>query len=146
MSKVVSKIIDKCNNSGDAKLNILLHEFDIETELAISKTGHNFFRVQLQPDENIVSKTAEYPNFFVLPVGQVPFYIEYDMIVAKNGSFSEKFLQDMHHTLQLPFLIIDPEREEFDQNMAFTNKQDKNSDSFIEDWKELLEKFRGIYT
>ena len=52
----------------------------------------------------------------------------------------------MHHTLQLPFLIIDPEREEFDQNMAFTNKQDKNSDSFIEDWKELLEKFRGIYT
>ena len=54
---------------------------------------------------------------------------------------NEKFLQDMHHALQLPFLIIDPEREEFDQNMAFTNKQDKNSDSFIEDWKELLEKF-----
>lgn len=146
MSKVVSKIINKCNNSEEAKLNILIHQFDIDTELAISKTGHNFFRVQIDDSKDVIDKAKEYTNFFILPIGQVPFCFDYDMIIAKNSTFSQKFLEDMHYRLEIPFLIIDQEREEFEERMAFTTRQDKDSEDFIEHWTILLEKFRGIYT
>ena len=62
MSKVVSKIINKCNNSEEAKLNILIHQFDIDTELAISKTGHNFFRVQIDDSKDVIDKANLKPK------------------------------------------------------------------------------------
>ena len=140
MSRLVSKIIKQCNNNTK-KMNILIHEFDIETELEISKTGHNFYRINISGnDEN---KFTE--NFFILPKQQVLFCIDYDMLIVKNGHFTKEFLNDIMRQLQIPLLIIDKEHNINNDNYAFTNLDDKSLDGFVDKWNKLLHDFKEVY-
>ena len=140
MSKLVSKILKQCNADTE-KLNILIHEFDIETELEISKTGHNFYRVNvLGNDEDRYTE-----NFFILPKQQILFCIDYDMLIIKNGHATQEFLNDIGRQLQLPLLIIDEERSMNGDTFALTNLGDKNVDGFIDKWNKLLQEFKEVY-
>lgn len=140
MSKIVSKILKQCN-SDTKKLNILIHEFDIETELEISKTGHNFYRVNiLGNDEDRYTE-----NFFILPKQQILFCIDYDMLIIKNGHANQEFLNDIGRQLQLPLLIIDEERSMKSDVFALTNLSDKNEDGFVDKWNKLLQEFKEVY-
>lgn len=141
MSKLVSNILDKCNNSEKKKLNILIYEFDTETELAISNTGHNFYRI------NIADRTvANLPNnFFILPKQQILFCFDYDLLIFKNGTVNQEFLASIQQQLQLPLLIIDEKLDLMGEGTAFTTKSNPNDDNFVDDWNKLLNKFEEVY-
>lgn len=140
MSKLVSRVIKKCNEDSK-KMNILVHEFDIETELMISKTDHNFYRINISGrDEDKCTR-----NFFILPQNQILFCIDYDMLIVKNGHATQEFLGEIYSTLQLPLLIIDDKVSMNSENYALTNLCDRNLDGFVDKWEKLLQEFREVY-
>jgi hypothetical protein len=141
MSKLVSSILDRCNNSEKRKLNILIYEFDISTEIAISKTGHNIYRINLSDTQ--FDNLPE--NFVILPHQQVLYCFDYDLIIFKNGTMNREFLDGIQQQLRLPCLIIDENINEMREGVAFTTKSDANSDDFVDEWTKLLDKFEEVY-
>lgn len=141
MSKLVSNILDMCNNSQKRKLNILVYEFDINTEVEISKTGHNLYRVNIS-DEHVDNLPE---NFVILPQQQVLFCFDYDLIIFKNGTMNKEFLDGIQQQLRLPCLIIDENINEMREGVAFTTNSDPNSNNFVDEWTKLLDKFEEVY-
>ena len=141
MSKLVSKILDKCNVTEKKKLNILIYEFDPKTEIAISQTGHNFYRINLS-DTHVPNLPN---NFFILPKQQILFCFDYDLLIFKNGTVNQEFLTNIQQQLQLPLLIIDDQLDIMKEGTAFTTKSNPNDDNFVEDWNKLLNKFEEVY-
>ena len=137
MSKLVSKIIDKCNVAKREKLNILIHEFDIETELKISETGHNFYRINISDKD-----TDRYTdNFFILPKDEILFCFDYDLILFKNGTISEQTLNDLNQQLQVPIIVIDDNDSFIKDNFEVTNVSDPKSENFVQQWTNILKRY-----
>jgi hypothetical protein len=141
MSRIVSKILDKCN-SEVKPLNILIHAFDIETEIEISKTGHNFYRVI--KEEGRVEDLPE--NFFILPPQQILFCFDYDMILFKNKTVDNGFVSEISQALKVPILIIDEKAtNDMNESYAVTNMSNSKEKDFVENWKKLLDEFKEVY-
>jgi hypothetical protein len=141
MSRIVSKILDRCN-SEVKPLNILIHAFDLATELEISKTGHNFYRVN-----TVAEEVKDIPkNFFVLPPQQILFCFDYDMMVFKNKTVEDGFVREVSQALRVPILIID-ERASNDMNESYavTNIVNSKEKDFVDNWKNLLNEFKEVY-
>mgnify|MGYP001366806034 FL=1 len=142
MSKIVSNILKKCNTRGvESPLNILVYPFDIPTECKLSETGHNFYRLNLSKET--VNNLPE--NLFVLPLGEIPFCFDYDMIIFRNGSMPQESFQKLVSDLQLPFIVIDNTSSVKEDEFLITNIHNKDEDTFVEQWKQLLKEFKEVY-
>lgn len=142
MSKLVSDILSKCNTANvEKKLNILVYPFDIATEIKISETGHSLYRLNLSKEE--VGDTPD--NFFILPLGEIPFCFDYDLIIFRNGSMPEESFQKLVNDLQLPFIVIDSNDSIKEEKYVITNVHDKDDPEFLEQWEKLLQEFKEVY-
>tara|TARA_E500000305_G_C3997085_1_gene225164 strand:- start:473 stop:910 length:438 start_codon:yes stop_codon:yes gene_type:complete len=144
MSKIVFDVISKCN-AVEKPMNILIHEFDIDTELEISKTGHNFYRLNMSGEDE--DRFTE--NFFILPKQEVLFCFDYDLFIFKSGTIQQDLLQSIQQRFNLPLLVIDEackDKELIQQNVIVTNIVNKDDENFVNDWTKLLDKTKEVYS
>ena len=139
MNSLVSKIILSCNSKKE-KLNILVSPFVLETEKEICKTGHNFYRINNQEDNNLEGLPE---NLFILPKEVLPLAFDYDLFIARDGTLSDDMLGQIVNAIQTPVIIITDRTDEHNNNpnLILSDLYDHTKEDFVKQWTKLLENF-----
>ena len=139
MNNELSDIILKAN-SDESKLNILVFPHDWEMEKELAKTGHNFYRLQLQ--EGDVPKDLP-ENYCIMPYSQVVTLFHYDIAMVRSNSVSQEIFNEIMNAVRRPFIVIDQDNPQstISKHSGTYNNVDYKQDDFVENWGKFIKDF-----
>jgi glycosyltransferase involved in cell wall biosynthesis len=107
MSKV-KRIIDIANREKNSVYNILTFPTHERYETQLSKTGHNFYALNIKDAKSWNESQTPIPeNYYILPENQVCEYINYDFILVQSRYWQYEIVSKINRNLQLPVIVLD---------------------------------------
>jgi glycosyltransferase involved in cell wall biosynthesis len=107
MSKV-KRIIDIANREKNSVYNILTFPTHERYETQLSKTGHNFYALNIKDANKWNESQTPIPNnYYILPENQVCEYINYDFILVQSRYWQYELASKINTNLQLPVIVLD---------------------------------------
>jgi len=107
MSKV-KRIIDITNRDKNSVYNILTFPTHERYETQLSKTGHNFYALNIKDGKKWNESQTPIPNnYYILPENQVCEYLNYDFILVQSRYWQYDIVSKINKNLQLPIIVLD---------------------------------------
>jgi len=89
-------------------LNILTFPTHERYESQLAKTGHNFYSFHVKDGKKWNAEQVEVPeNYFILPEGQCPSYLDFDLILVQSKFWQYQYAQRLNQMLQLPIVVLE---------------------------------------
>lgn len=107
MSKV-KRIIDLANSSKTKPYNILTFPTHERYETQLSKTGHNFYALNIKDGKKWNESQTPIPhNYHILPENSVCEFLNYDFILVQSRYWQYEIASKINRGLQLPMIVLD---------------------------------------
>ena len=109
-------------------------------EVELCKTGFDVYRINTGA-EKWNKEVARPENHFILPIGEIPSYINFNIFLVPSHSYDENIVQQISSGIRLPTIQIDdiqaiPPGKPFP--FGWAKNIDESSKDFIDYWKETL--------
>ena len=89
-------------------LNILTFPTHERYESQLAKTGHNFYSFHVPNGKKWNKDQVDVPeNYYILPEGQLPSYIDFDLILVQSKFWQYQYMQRLNQMLQLPVIVLE---------------------------------------
>ena len=89
-------------------LNILTFPTHERYESQLAKTGHNFYSFHVQGGKKWNEDQVTVPeNYYILPEGTIPSYIDYDLILVQSKFWQYQYMQQINQALRLPVIVLE---------------------------------------
>jgi glycosyltransferase involved in cell wall biosynthesis len=104
----IKRIIQTANTNPREKYNILTFPTHERYETQLSKTGHNFYALNIANTKKWnENQTPIPPNYHTLPQNQICEYLNYDFILVQSRYWQFQFAHRINQNLQLPIIVLD---------------------------------------
>lgn len=116
----IKRIIQASNTKPHEKYNILTFPTHERYETQLSKTGHDFYALNITNTKQWNKTQTPIPhNYHILPENEICEYLNYDFILVQSRYGQFQFANKINQSLRIPIIVLDhtlPSDAQIDKN------------------------------
>ena len=140
MNNVVLKYIKQANSDRKETLNIMLISSDKNLDVALCKTGHNFYRFRF--DKEALEYEPRPENLYILPEQYVHPSVDYDLLIVGSLQFPPEVVQKVHAILDTPIIQLNTDNamsNQGNQYIVLADDLKTLDEDFVAYWKGIIQ-------